>query len=467
MILLGIPVQWRKILAFAIDVPLALLAVYVAHVLRLSPTGVEVDLLRILDVSTGAAFLFVTTHTLVLYVFGAYELDQDFRRGLNLFRLWVGIGVAFLLLIALFYAVPNWAWGRGITGLSTLFYGLLVTVWRIALQAIDGSPVRKRRVVIVGGGPAAELVVDAIRQDRGHRSVYELAGWLDDGEAAPSGEPLPQLGTPLDVGEALERSRADLVVVACHPLDREVGRALLHAKAHHGASVVDAATLYKALTGRLPIHILQDSWILFGPDFSGRTSFENALTRLADVFVSVVGLVVLSPLLLVSAVAILLTDGAPVFFTQERLGLGAKPFTILKLRTMYVDAERKTGAVWSQGSGDPRVTPIGRILRRTRLDEVPQFWNVIRGDMGLIGPRPERAHFVDELEEAIPFYGLRFAVKPGLTGWAQVMYRYGASVEDARIKLEYELYAIQEMNPALYALIVLKTVQTVLFKAGS
>lgn len=131
------------------------------------------------------------------------------------------------------------------------------------------------------------------------------------------------------------------------------------------------------------------------------------------------------------------------------------------------DAEAKTGAVWSQGAGDPRVTRVGRFLRRTRIDELPQFWNVLRGDMSMVGPRPEREHFVRQLEEQIPFYALRFAVKPGVTGWAQVMYRYGATTEDAAEKLRYELFSIQEMSPLLYVLIVLKTLQTVLVRPGS
>ncbi|HND31604.1 MAG TPA: sugar transferase, partial [Myxococcota bacterium] len=162
-----------------------------------------------------------------------------------------------------------------------------------------------------------------------------------------------------------------------------------------------------------------------------------------------------------------LESPGPAFYIQERLGKNEQPFGIIKLRTMRQDAEAGTGAVWSQGQGDPRVTRVGRFLRRSRIDELPQFYNVLRGDMSVIGPRPEREHFVRLLKEKIPFYGLRFSVKPGVTGWAQVRYRYGASEEDAVEKLSYELYAVQEMSPALYILILLKTIQTVMVRPGS
>ena len=245
----------------------------------------------------------------------------------------------------------------------------------------------------------------------------------------------------------------------------DLTRQLLACKTR-GVQIEDMPTVYKRLTGKVPVLHLSDDWLIFGPVFSGSSRFSAALQRLADIAIGVVGGALSVLIILPAAILIKLESPGPVFYTQERLGRNERTFRIVKLRTMRSDAEAG-GPQWSQGAGDPRVTRVGRWLRRSRIDELPQFYNVLRGDMALVGPRPEREHFVTQLKEKIPFYALRFSVKPGVTGWAQVRYRYGATDEDAVEKLCYELYAIQEMGPALYVLILLKTIQTVLLRPGS
>jgi exopolysaccharide biosynthesis polyprenyl glycosylphosphotransferase len=192
-----------------------------------------------------------------------------------------------------------------------------------------------------------------------------------------------------------------------------------------------------------------------------------AAKRAIDLTVAVVGLIVLSPVMLLVAAAIRLSSPGPVLYHQQRVGRGNRLFTIHKFRSMRPDAERGVGAVWAVPGADPRVTWIGRVLRRTRLDELPQIWNILRGEMSLVGPRPERPEFVGQLTEQIPFYGLRHTVKPGLTGWAQVRYTYGSTVEDAMEKLQYDLFYVKNLSLAFDVLIILDTLRTVLAKGGS
>jgi len=212
-----------------------------------------------------------------------------------------------------------------------------------------------------------------------------------------------------------------------------------------GATVEEMPTFYKRLTGKVPIQFVTDTWLIYGPVFFHKSRLATTARRLADVSISLLMGLVALPLVALAAIAIRLESRGSIFYTQERAGRNEQPFQIIKLRTMRQDAEAKTGAVWSAGAGDPRVTRVGRFLRRSRIDELPQLWNVLRGDMSIVGPRPERDHFIRQLKQEIPFYSLRFSVKPGLTGWAQVNYRYGNTNEDSAEKLRFELYEIQEL----------------------
>jgi exopolysaccharide biosynthesis polyprenyl glycosylphosphotransferase len=210
---------------------------------------------------------------------------------------------------------------------------------------------------------------------------------------------------------------------------------------------------------------LRPSWLIFSEGFR-KSAFQRATKRLLDVSVSTVGLILAMPILVTVSLLVKITSRGPVFYAQERVGLDGQRFKVLKLRSMRVDAEAATGPVWAQHN-DARVTPIGGLLRRTRLDELPQLWNVLVGDMSMVGPRPERPEFVVELTRQIPFYGQRHVVKPGLTGWAQIRYTYGASVEDALQKLQYDLYYIKNMSVALDLFVMAATVKTVVLRRGA
>ena len=240
---------------------------------------------------------------------------------------------------------------------------------------------------------------------------------------------------------------------------------LLDMRLRNGVSFDHLASVYEEYTGKIAVENLRPSWLIFSDGFR-KTRASMAVKRAFDVSLSLLGLIVGLPIMALVAIAVKLTSRGPVFYHQERVGLNGRTLMVHKVRTMRQDAEAATGPVWSRPN-DERVTPVGRFLRCTRLDEVPQLWNVLRGDMSFVGPRPERPEFVKELTEKIPFYGQRHVVKPGLTGWAQVRYTYGASVEDAIQKLQYDLYYIKNLSIALDLVIVLDTVKTVVLRRGA
>jgi len=462
----GIPYKRLQVLYFFGDLLVALVSLYLGHALRLAWDGQSMTLLNILDVTTGASVLFVLSHLLFLYIADAYNSSHDYREPPEVLRLLLAVGAAWVVQMALYYAIPQWQWGRGISGLGTFTFGVLVVVWRAAASSWRPNT-NRRRTLIVGAGTGGHALGRAMVLDRRQSGKYDPIGFLDDAVTVTEDGLPPVLGRTPDLDTVVrEHGIQEVVVTIRGGMPLELTNSLLNLKAR-GVDISDMPSVYKRLTGKVPVRHMVDSEVIFGPDFSYEASMTASVARLVDIFVALLGLVLSSVPLLLCAVAIKLTDRGPVFYSQERIGLNEVPFTIHKLRTMRTDAEKDGVPKWSKGKGDPRVTLVGKFLRRSRLDELPQFWNILTGDMSLVGPRPERQHFVDQLKEEIPYYGLRFSVKPGVTGWAQVMYRYGATTEDAEEKLRYELYSIQEMSLVLYLLIALKTVQTVLLRPGS
>ena len=269
------------------------------------------------------------------------------------------------------------------------------------------------------------------------------------------------LGSINNLEKIVLENRPDVVVVA---LSERRGvfpyREMLNCKMQ-GIRVEDWPTFYEKLTGKILIQNLRPSWLIFSEGFA-RTGFVRTMKRTTDILLAAFGLCVSFPLMVCISLFIKLSSRGPIFFKQERVGEHGKVFTLYKFRTMIADAEKETGPVWAQET-DPRITRLGIILRRTGLDEIPQLCNVLKGDMSLVGPRPERPHFVAELQEQIPYYSQRLTVKPGVTGWAQVRYGYGATVEDALEKLQYDLYYIKNMSFFLDFLIMLSTLHKVLF----
>jgi sugar transferase (PEP-CTERM system associated) len=231
-----------------------------------------------------------------------------------------------------------------------------------------------------------------------------------------------------------------------------------------GVVIEDASVLMERLLGRLPLDGLNPSALIFTQGFNVKTS-QQILRRLVSIFVSFTGLMICLPFIPIIMLAVRLSSPGPIFFLQTRVGLRGRPFSVIKFRTMRQDAEAN-GAAWAT-KDDPRVTSLGRFMRKTRLDEIPQLWNVLRGEMGFVGPRPERPEFVQWLNTEIPFYDLRHIIRPGITGWAQVRYRYGASLKETRRKLEYDLYYVKHMSIGLDLLIMFETIKTIILRRGA
>jgi sugar transferase (PEP-CTERM system associated) len=276
---------------------------------------------------------------------------------------------------------------------------------------------------------------------------------------------LPLLGGIEDIPAIVRARSVDRVVLSLADARGKLPMEKLLEMRLDGVRFEHLPTVYEEYTGKIAVENLRPSWLLFSPGFRSSPRLF-AFKRIVDVVSAAAGLVLTAPLMLLLAVVVKLTSPGPAFYSQQRVGCEGRIFTVYKLRSMCANAERDTGPVWSSHGGDPRITRIGRLMRRTRLDELPQFWNILLGHMSLVGPRPERPEFVRALAKQIPFYGTRHAIKPGLTGWAQVRYTYGATVEDAIQKLQYDLFYIKNLSVRLDLFIMFETVKTVLLRRG-
>ena len=372
-------------------------------------------------------------------------------------------GAASIILALIYFLLPALAMQHGAFFPSLAIFLAATLVWRAAFNVLIRAPRLVKNVLIVGTGPLAIAVARQIFHQ--HDFAYRIVGFVDDGPSANLPHGFPRVvGRSTDLNRLIERHNIERIVVAVAdrrgrlPIDE-----LMHAKLS-GVSVEEAATTYERLTGKVMLENVKPSWLIFSDGF--RVSrIHRLIKRCVDIVLSVLGLVLSAIPMALTALAVWLESGAPVLYRQERVGQHGRVFQLIKFRSMRVDAEGET-PIWAR-QDDDRVTRIGRFIRITRLDELPQFWNVLRGDMSFVGPRPERPYFVEMLSQEIPFYHERHAVKPGLTGWAQVKYRYGASIEDATEKLRYDLYYIKHLSVVFDLTIVFDTVKVILFGKGA
>jgi sugar transferase (PEP-CTERM system associated) len=331
--------------------------------------------------------------------------------------------------------------------------------WRAIFGWIIRLPQFRERVYVIGAGERAENLVKMIRQrtDMG----MEIVGWA--GAAGDTVLDRDLIGKNLRV--LAQKGAVDRVVVAI--TDRRGTmpiRELLDLRLG-GVKIEEANSIFEKMTGKLETEGLYPSALIYSEGFRVSTGFVMA-RRILSIAISLTGLLLCLPIIPILAIGVKLTSPGPIFFRQNRVGRKGKIFSVYKFRTMRADAEAKTGAVWA-GRNDPRVTTLGRYMRKTRLDEIPQLWNVLKGDMAFVGPRPERPEFVQWLEEQIPYYNMRHIIRPGLTGWAQVKYQYGASLEETKQKLQYDLYYIKHMSVALDLWIMFETIKTVILRRGA
>jgi sugar transferase (PEP-CTERM system associated) len=401
-----------------------------------------------------------------LYLADLYNLRRLADPGEMFVRLIQGLGAASIALALLYYWFPALLIGRGVVVVtSILILGGLAT-WHAAFTWLGRRLKPRERLLLVGTSQAAVALAREIYGRREELGV-DIVGFIDP-DPRRVGAPILNpgvLGTVEDIPSIVRGRAVDRVVVSLAdargklPMDK-----LLEMKLE-GVSFDHLPSVYEEYTGKIAVENLRPSWLIFSEGFRKRRS-QEAAKRGLDIVVSAMALVAALPLMLVIAIAIKLTSRGRVLYHQERVGQHGRVITVHKFRSMCDNAEGRTGPVWA-AKNDERVTKVGRILRRMRLDEIPQLWNVLVGDMSLVGPRPERPEFVQQLTQQIPFYGQRHVLRPGLTGWAQVRYTYGASVEDALEKLQYDLFYIKHIATAFDLFIIFATIKTVILNRGA
>jgi sugar transferase (PEP-CTERM system associated) len=400
---------------------------------------------------------------LCFYYNDLYDLTVVHSRSELLTRVMRAAGTGAIALGILSIVVPAVSVGHGIFVTSLWLLLIAIPLWRMAFDGLTRDRRLEQRVLIVGTGPIARLVARQINAQ--HDFGYHIIGCVtESSDADTDGLDMPLLGTAADVSLLVLRHQIDRVVVSLSDRRGHLPiKELLRAKLS-GVRIEDAATTYERISGKILTDGLAPSWLIFSDGFQASRG-TRVVKRFVDIVLAAIGLVVAAPLMLLTAIAVWLDSPGPVLYRQVRVGENDRLFTLCKFRSMRRDAERGK-PIWATNN-DNRVTRVGRVIRLTRLDELPQLLNVLRGDMSFVGPRPERPYFVQRLAADIPFYAERHAVKPGITGWAQVKYGYGSSVEDAMEKLRYDLYYIKHLSIGFDLTIVIDTVKVILCARGA
>jgi len=398
------------------------------------------------------------------YLFDLYDFVAMHNRHELVLRLVQALGLAWVALAISFYAYPALMLGRSVSLIALPMALTLMVGWRISIHWFLGHPSFGERILIVGSGNLAVEVARQVlnRPDAG----YRIIGFVGtDSELLGKSLINPRvIGLTDDLESIVKTEGIDRIVVAMGerrgqlPTDR-----LLKLGLGGDVSIEEGATFYERVTGRVSLEMIRPSWLIFTG--RGRQAKLAAVTRNAvHRFVALIAVVFSLPIVLLTAILIKLDSRGPVFYRQERVGENGRSFVLAKFRSMRVDAETD-GPVWAS-KRDERTTRVGRIIRKIRVDEIPQFWNILRGEMSFVGPRPERPHFVAQLASQIPYYEQRHLIAPGLTGWAQIKYPYGASIEDSRQKLQYDLFYIKNHSLLLDAIIMFETIKIILFGRG-
>jgi len=452
----------RKLGAVFVESLLLILCVLAAYYIRLQelPHGLLGRNAMLLKAILMAAVFQLSLHLNDIYGFRERRPTKEYAS-----RLFQALVLATIVLCVLFYVSPQLTIGRGVFAIAlTLCCGFIVA-WHTLLRFYLGARTPHTNLLVLGTG---NLAREAVKEILAHPELgIKVLGFVGDNPKLVGVSIVNPsvIGVYEDLPRLMETHKVDRIVVGLQDRRGKLPiRELLDFKTR-GVAVEDATTFYERVAGKIPIENLKPSWMVFNTGFSV-TRGALFKKRILSLLVSSVMLVVTSPIMLLMMLLIKLDSKGPAFYKQERVGQDGNTFTLIKFRSMRHDAEKGTGPVWS-ADADDRITRMGRFMRRTRLDELPQFINVLRGDMSLVGPRPERPHFVQQLVESIPFYHMRHIVKPGITGWAQINYGYANTLEHTVEKLQYDLFYIKNMSWLLDSLILLETIKTVLVRKGS
>ena len=416
------------------------------------------------DGGLGRILIVLGTILLALYFHDLYSEIRVRQRILLVQQALQAIGIAFLAQALVSYLNPALILPRWLMMLGSAFSLVALVSWRIFYSAVVLRALGEARVVLLGDSGLVAEISHRLHEHPelglrvvGYIAEQPLQDLLADG--------LELLGRPAELRDIVERTRADRIIVGMRERRGRMPMLELLGLRFAGVRIEEAATAFEDIFKRVALEELRPGHLIYSGELGprpGNVVLQSAYSSL----IALLCVIVCAPLMLVVAVIIKISSRGPVLFRQTRVGWQGALFSLYKFRSMYVDAETGTGAVWA-AKDDPRVTPVGRWLRRLRLDELPQFFNVLRGEMSIVGPRPERPEFVETLIQRIPFYRQRLCVKPGITGWAQINYKYAETLEDTSVKLEYDLYYLKNLSLALDAYIILQTVKTAILGRGA
>ncbi|ANU07863.1 TIGR03013 family XrtA/PEP-CTERM system glycosyltransferase [Paraurantiacibacter namhicola] len=442
-----------------VDFLLLLLANDLAWTIRASQIDMEPG--KLTDRGLSLVGFAVVVH-LALIAVGVYGAEALRSIRYTAARLLVGVSLAVLALAFIDFLLPGSTFWR-----STLFYAMglaiaLLLANRLLVGSLLGTSAFRRRVLVLGAGPRAERLRKLAKKPE---SGFALVGFVKMSEAGDAVPDAIARDAIEDLSAHVQNLGATEVVLALEERRNALPlKDLLRVKTA-GVHVNDFSSFLERETGRVDLDTLNPSWLIFSDGFSSARMISSAAKRLFDIVASGLLLAITFPLIALFAILVKLDSKGPAFFRQKRVGLYGEPFEVIKLRSMRTDAE-KDGAKWAE-KDDPRITRLGQFIRKVRIDELPQTWSVLKGSMSFVGPRPEVPQFVTDLEDKLPYYAERHMVKPGITGWAQINYPYGASIEDARHKLEYDLYYAKNYTPFLDLLILLQTARVILWPEGA
>jgi sugar transferase (PEP-CTERM system associated) len=424
---------------------------------------IDVDVFLLYDGGLSSIFAVIASIVVVMYFQDLYGNLRVRSRTVLVQQVCFALGIAFLVQAVLNYASAGVQLNR-----LVMFYGsalalVAMPLWRIAFSALVTNPGSLQKVLFIGTSPIVQELAEEF--DDSPEKGLACAGFIRERECGPDSGDVRVVGTLPELREVVERVKPDRIAVGLSERRNQLPVDDLLALRFSGIPIEQAGALYETTFRRVTIRELRPSDLIFTAGLGPRQSSVQ-LQSIYSFVLAVVLLVVFAPVMVIVALLVKMTSPGPVLYRQVRVGKDDKPFTLSKFRSMRVDAEAISGAVWAT-KDDPRVTPLGKWLRKLRLDELPQLFNVLRGEMSIVGPRPERPEFTRTLEERIPFYRQRTCVKPGVTGWAQINHKYGDTLEDTIKKLEYDLYYIKHLSFSLDLYIALATIKTVLLGRGA
>ncbi len=458
---------------FNVHVPSSILGLIVSEIVLITScfllavflvSDVDPEVWLFYDGGAGRLALMVLTILVGLYLQDLYTKVRVTSKSLLMQQCCLVLGLGFLFQALLSYTAPSMVLPRWIMMIGSGLVLVFLPAWRILYAAMVLHALGAERVLFLGTSPVVLRIAQRIEE---HPELgLSILGFVGDSGPGLEGTPPERmLGSMADFKDIVVRTRPDLIVVGLPERRQRLPVYELLDMRFSGIRIEEAATTYERAFSRISINDIRPSQLIFTHELGPRPnivrlqSFYSTLIALAAFLIAV-------PAMILITILIRVTSPGPILYRQRRVGLNSVPFVVYKFRSMRVDAEAETGAIWAS-TDDPRVTTLGRWLRRLRLDELPQLFNVLRGEMSIVGPRPERPEFIATLTETIPFYRQRLCVRPGITGWAQINHKYGDTLEDSVAKLEYDLYYIKNLNPTLDAYIIFHTLKVMLLFRGS